>query len=58
MDLDTPFKHISIALVKVLSIHVEYFTPVLFNYPGRLTDNLNQVAGTGYSLKLFLEWAA
>ena len=26
------------------------------NYPGRLTDNLNQVAGTGYSLKCFLEW--
>ena len=28
------------------------------NYTGRLTDNLNQVAGTGYSLKLFLEWVA
>ena len=28
------------------------------NYHGRLTDNLSQAAGNGYSLKLFLEWAA
>jgi hypothetical protein len=27
------------------------------NYPGRLIDNLNQIAGPSYSLKLFLEWA-
>jgi hypothetical protein len=28
------------------------------NYAGRLTDNLNQVAGAGYSSMLFLEWAS
>jgi hypothetical protein len=31
---------------------VDDVIPVLFNYPGRLTDNLNQVAGTGYSFSL------
>ena len=35
-----------------------FHSSAVFNYTGRLTDNLNQVTGTGYSLKLFLEWAA
>jgi hypothetical protein len=57
MDLDTAFKHISAALVKMRSILVDDFIPVLF-VTTRFIDNLNRVAGTGYSLKLFLEWAA
>jgi hypothetical protein len=42
---------------KDVSIHVDDFIPVLF-VTVRLIDNRIQVAGTGYSLKYLLDWAA
>jgi hypothetical protein len=34
--------------------HIDDFIPVL--YLGSVTDNLNQVVGTGYTFELFIEW--